>query len=323
MKKAILILVLLVGLVFTSQVYANERDFNIQLDYDNPLMVSGPSSPYPTRDLDESFEDVTFPPVDWVKYSPDGGTGWERITVGTTPIPGWVGGIVTPTPDGLGGSAMAFCTWTTGGAVANDQWLVSKQTSVNSGDSLSFWMRKFSDLYSDYIEILVSTTDNLMASFTNTLFSITYAAADTGWVKYTESLDGYAGQDIYIAWREAVDDNYNDGAALFLDLVEIIEAPVSIDDPLICIDFNIAPNPFNQTTTFSFSLKEAAHVSVDVYNIKGQLVKNLSNEDMLADIHSVSWNGTDNYGSEVPTGVYFTRIVTDDVENIHKVMVIR
>ena len=52
-------------------------------------------------------------------------------------------------------------------------------------------------------------------------------------------------------------------------------------------------------------------------------MNNLSNENMIADIHSVIWNGTDNAGDEVPTGVYFTRIVTDNVENIHKVMVIR
>jgi len=99
---------------------------------------------------------------------------------------------------------------------------------------------------------------------------------------------------------------------------------VSVDnDPIMMNSIANSPNPFAHSTTFSFSLKETAHVSVDVYNIKGQLVNNLSNEDMIADIHSVTWNGTDNSGTEVPTGVYFTRIVTDDVENIHKVMVIR
>ena len=323
MKKVFLVIALLFSFVLTTQLIANERDLNIHLEYDNPLMVSGPSNPFPTRDINESFEDITFPPADWVKYSPDAGTGWERITVGTTPIPGWVGGIVTPTPDGLGGNAMAFCTWTTGGASANDQWLVSTQTSVNSGDSLSFWMRKFSDLYTDYVEVLISTSDNQMASFTNTLLTIDYAIADTGWVKYAESLDAYAGQDIYIAWRETVADNWNDGAAIFLDLIKVVAGPVSTDDPVGYDIFKIAPNPFAHSTTFSFSLKEATHVSVDVYNIKGQLVKNLSNENMIADIHSVIWNGTDNAGNEVPTGVYFTRIVTDNVENIHKVMVIR
>ena len=99
---------------------------------------------------------------------------------------------------------------------------------------------------------------------------------------------------------------------------------VSVDnDPIVMNSITNSPNPFAHSTTFNFSLKKATHVSVDVYNIKGQLVKNLSNEYMIADIHSVTWNGTDNSGTEVPTGVYFTRIVTDNVENIHKVMVIR
>jgi len=323
MKKTIVVIVLLCSFVITSQLFANERDLNIQLEYDNPVMVSGPPIPFPVRDLDESFEDTTFPPAGWIQYSPDGGTGWERITVGTTPIPGWVGGVVTPTPDGLGGNAMAFCTWTTGGASANDQWLVSPQVTINSNDSLSFWIRKFSDMYADYVEVLISVTDDQMASFTSTLLSINYAEADTGWVKYTESLDAYAGGDIYIAWRETVADNWNDGAAIFLDLVKVVAGPVSTDDPVGCDMFTIAPNPFAHSTTFNFSLKEATHISVDVYNVKGQLVKNLSNEDMIADIHSLTWNGTDNSGNEVPTGVYFTRIVTDNVENIHKVMVIR
>jgi len=322
MKKTIFVIFLVFSFVLTIQLFAHERDLNIHLEYNNPSMVAGPPVPFPTRDLDESFEDVTFPPAGWVKYSPDGGTGWERITVGTTPVPGWTGGTVTATPDGLGGNAMAFCTWTTGGASANDQWLVSTQTSVYSGDSLSFWIKKMFQ-YADYAEVLISTTDNQIASFTNTLVAVTYAVNDTGWVKYTESLDTYAGQDIYIAWRETVDDNYNDGAALFVDLVKLIAGPQGVDNQSNCEGFNIAPNPFNHSTTFSFSLKEAAHVSVEVYNIKGQLVKNLSNEDRIADVHTVTWNGTDNTGNEVPTGVYFTRIVTDDVDNIHKVMVIR
>ncbi len=113
--------------------------------------------------------------------------------------------------------------------------------------------------------------------------------------------------------------------ALFGDMYDwLTGGGVSVDNgPIVMNSITNTPNPFAQSTTFSFSLKEAAHVTVDVYNIKGQIVKNLSNEDRIADIHSITWNGTDNAGNEVPTGVYFTRIVTDDVENIHKVMVIR
>lgn len=69
----------------------------------------------------------------------DGGTGWNRQLAGTTPIPGWNGGVITA-PSG-GGNAVAFCTWNTGGASSNDQWLITPQvTNVQTGDMLTFWM---------------------------------------------------------------------------------------------------------------------------------------------------------------------------------------
>ena len=112
----------------------------------------------------------------------------------------------------------------------------------------------------------------------------------------------------------AINDPTTQNALLGTMVDWLINGGVSVDDPIVMNSITNSPNPFTHSTTFSFSLKEAAHVSIDIYNVKGQLVKNLS---------SVTWNGTDNSNNEVPTGVYFTRIVTDEVENIHKVMVIR
>jgi len=132
-------------------------------------------------------------------------------------------------------------------------------------------------------------------------------------------------KSIFTTLSFAAIDNATTANDLFGDMYDwLTNGGVSIDNgPIVNNSFTNSPNPFNQTTTFNFSLKEAAHVSIDVYNLKGQLVKSLTNEDMLANVHSVTWNGTDNAGNEVPSGVYFTRIVSDDVANIHKVMVIR
>lgn len=195
----------------------------------------------------QGFEGTTFPPAGWTKYSPDGGTGWERLTAGTSPIPGWQGGTVTTAPVG-GGVGTAFCTWTTGGTSYNDQWLVSAQyTSVQTGDSLTFWMKKFSDQYIDLVEIKLSTTNNQMASFTTTIATVNYALADTGWVYYSYSLDAYAGSDIYIAWHEHVNDNQNDGAAIFLDNVKIGQPPandvgaLSVDMPAMIQPGSVNP----------------------------------------------------------------------------------
>jgi len=84
----------------------------------------------------EGFEDMEFPPAGWIKISPDGGTGWEPLQVGTTPLPGWTGGDATPCPDG--GDWQAYATWTTGGAASNDQWIVTPMVTVEAGYMLDF-----------------------------------------------------------------------------------------------------------------------------------------------------------------------------------------
>jgi hypothetical protein len=70
------------------------------------------------------------------------------------------------------------------------------------------------------------------------------------------------------------------------------------------------PNPFNPTTTISFSLSEDSHSSLTIYNIKGQKVKTLVNEELRAGTHNVIWNGKDNSDKSVSSGVYFYRLNT-------------
>lgn len=88
---------------------------------------------------------------------------------------------------------------------------------------------------------------------------------------------------------------------------------VSIDDPeLPAIDQLVLrqnyPNPFNPSTTIAYSLPEAAKVRLDIYNVKGQLVKTLVNGEMPGGTHSVVWNGRDNDNNAVASGVYFYRV---------------
>jgi hypothetical protein len=68
------------------------------------------------------------------------------------------------------------------------------------------------------------------------------------------------------------------------------------------------PNPFNPTTTISYSLPEATKMRLDIYNLKGQLVKTLINTEVSAGLHSVVWNGKDMNNTAVASGVYFYRV---------------
>lgn len=67
------------------------------------------------------------------------------------------------------------------------------------------------------------------------------------------------------------------------------------------------PNPFNPSTTIRFALPEQSIVSLKVYNLLGQEVATLTEGELPAAFHSVVWNGTNNRGAQVATGIYFYR----------------
>ena len=65
------------------------------------------------------------------------------------------------------------------------------------------------------------------------------------------------------------------------------------------------PNPFNPTTTISFTLDEPAQTFVTIYNLLGQRVTTLIDVNLPAGEKAIVWNGTDENGREVSSGVYF------------------
>ena len=221
----------------------------------NNSMITGTSGDAVNSTLSESFEDLTFPPTGWLKISPDAGTGWERQTAGTTPFPGWNGGTVTAPPGG--DNAVAFATWTTGGATYNDQWLVTPQiTNVQSGDEISFWMWFPFSSYADQVDLLISTTGTTPADFNIVVeqFNLTVGSADTSWAQHTYQITNFvpAGSDIYIAWREHVLDNLNDGAIVCLDLVEVTSGGsslITIAQAIEDLDNDFVPDRLGDTVT--------------------------------------------------------------------------
>ncbi len=68
------------------------------------------------------------------------------------------------------------------------------------------------------------------------------------------------------------------------------------------------PNPFNPSTTIAFQLPQAGPVALKVFNIAGQLVKTLIDEEKGIGEHTVIWNGTNEVGADVPSGIYFYRL---------------
>ncbi|MFT5232649.1 MAG: flagellar hook assembly protein FlgD, partial [Candidatus Krumholzibacteriia bacterium] len=64
------------------------------------------------------------------------------------------------------------------------------------------------------------------------------------------------------------------------------------------------PNPFNPSTKISYTIKAAGHLSLKVYNVRGQLVKTLVDGN-VSESGFVTWDGKNNQGTNVSSGVYF------------------
>jgi len=84
------------------------------------------------------------------------------------------------------------------------------------------------------------------------------------------------------------------------------------------------PNPFNPTTTISFSVPEESYVELSIYNIKGQKVRTLLNDQITSGEHSIVWNGEDDSDKKVSSGVYLYKlIVNGKTEAVKKCLLLK
>jgi hypothetical protein len=104
--------------------------------------------------------------------------------------------------------------------------------------------------------------------------------------------------------------------------------PADVDDNTPVLPSAIAlkqnyPNPFNPETNIEFALPKGGNVSIEVFNVLGQKVKTLISEYKDAGTYSVRWDGTNNNGMAVPSGVYFYRMVTEGFSQTNKMIMLR
>jgi len=83
------------------------------------------------------------------------------------------------------------------------------------------------------------------------------------------------------------------------------------------------PNPFNPSTTIRYSLPEKTHVRLKIFDTLGGEVRVLFDGEQLQGEHQSSWNGRDNFGRRVASGVYFYRIETAAFRKTTKMLFIQ
>ena len=83
------------------------------------------------------------------------------------------------------------------------------------------------------------------------------------------------------------------------------------------------PNPFNPSTNISYDLPKSGKVLLRIYNIKGELVKELVNEFTQAGYHTLTWDGKNRDGLLTASGIYFYQIVSEDFAETRKMILMK
>ena len=83
------------------------------------------------------------------------------------------------------------------------------------------------------------------------------------------------------------------------------------------------PNPFNPQTSIGFSLKARGYVELSIYDVGGRLVRTLANESRAAGAYELTWDGRDERGQAVASGVYFYRLVAAEFTQTRKMVLLK
>lgn len=125
----------------------------------------------------------------------------------------------------------------------------------------------------------------------------------------------------YYYWLQHVD---LDGSSGFHGPVSVVFSIISEGDspgiPTITKLGNAYPNPFNPHTTLQYQLKDPGRVEIDIYNVRGQIVRSFSRYHDAAGRYSILWNGCDDSGKALLSGVYLYRMRSGDYCAIKKLV---
>ncbi|MBD3342909.1 MAG: T9SS type A sorting domain-containing protein, partial [Candidatus Lokiarchaeota archaeon] len=83
------------------------------------------------------------------------------------------------------------------------------------------------------------------------------------------------------------------------------------------------PNPFNSQTMITYDLPRNESANLKIYDILGKEVITLINERKPAGIHRIIWNGQNNEGGDVTSGIYFICLNTERILQVRKVLLVR
>ena len=128
-------------------------------------------------------------------------------------------------------------------------------------------------------------------------------------------------QEVHILVGDEVYDMQEVSSVTVSDLDNILVVAGDLNAYFAPTEFALSaayPNPFNPSTTMDLNLNESGYVSVKIYNVMGQLVSTLIEQDMSAGYHTINWNAND-----MSSGMYLVRVHAGENMETQKIMLIK
>jgi len=129
-----------------------------------------------------------------------------------------------------------------------------------------------------------------------------------------------------VAWTDGRSSGKEDIWGIYAQKVDSSGISSSGDNYVDNASFNLHgnyPNPFNPLTTIAFTLKNNAHVKLEVFNLKGQRVNEIADNQFEKGYQKVIWNGKDSAGKSVSSGIYFYKLTVDGESFSKKMMLMK
>jgi len=164
------------------------------------------------------------------------------------------------------------------------------------------------------------------ASYEFSIIDSLYREADGIWsVINLANVDDDPHLEVLYASSSSIGDMFGQSTPpiVILDLVSTaVEQQKSAQPADYALSQNY-PNPFNPNTAISYSVPTSTHVTLKIYNVMGKEIKTLVNETRSAGIHSVTWDGTNNAGQKVTSGIYFYSLKADNFTDTKQMILMK
>ncbi|HEX7401241.1 MAG TPA: DNRLRE domain-containing protein, partial [candidate division Zixibacteria bacterium] len=145
-----------------------------------------------------------------------------------------------------------------------------------------------------------------------------------------DPVEGSPGPDGPYEWfyshRCLNDTNTSNDFAPYLEIIVGISSAVNIAEENYPRGFSLMqnfPNPFNGETVLQFDLPRTSKVSMVIYNLLGERVKTLLNESRPAGMNAIVWDGTDQWGKPVSSGMYFYQLSTENYTRTKRLLYLK